>query len=114
MKEIFFFIFFIPIFLAADEQLCRRIDSIDYRSQQAMTIALIKLSDGSIWKWLPDAYSENLLRKWSQGDEIIIRVFNQPGFVLQNLSKPHYLPTVALTFNSYLLFPLCEMRSRHS
>ena len=105
MKWIFALIFFLPFFLSSDEAFSRKIDSIDYRSQQGKTIALIKLSDGSLWKWFPDTFSENMLRKWEQGDEIIIRILNQPGFLLQNLGKPHYNPSVALSFNSYPIFP---------
>lgn len=83
----------------------RYIDSITYHSQQGATIALIKLSDESVWKWSPDFYSENQLRRWQEGDEITILTDCHPGLRLQNRSHPHYLPHVALTFNSYLLFP---------
>lgn len=83
----------------------RKIESITYRSQQGATIALIQLTDGSIWKWSPDLYSENLLRRWAEGDEILIQAINHPGFSLKNLNKPHFNPIVALSFNSYLLYP---------
>lgn len=83
----------------------RTLESISYRSQAGNTIALIKLSDQSLWKWTPDAFSENLLRKWAPGDPIVIKTINHPGFVLENLACPHYTPIVSLTFNSYLLFP---------
>lgn len=86
----------------------RSIESIKYHSQQGSTIALINLSDGSTWKWLPDFYSENLIRTWREGDEVTISVGNQPGFLLKNLSKPLYEPTVALSFTSYTLFPSIE------
>ena len=93
----------------------RTLVSIDYRSQIGNTIALIALSDDSVWKWTPDTYSENLLRKWSQGDQIIISASNCPGYTLHNLSRPHYSPTVALSFNSYLLFPsITEIDTDHS
>lgn len=83
----------------------RKIESITYRSQQGATIALIQLTDGSIWKWSPDPYSENLLRRWEEGDEILIQSINHSGFGLKNLNKPHYSPIVSLSFNSYLLYP---------
>ncbi|NGX38835.1 MAG: hypothetical protein KR126chlam1_00150 [Chlamydiae bacterium] len=91
--------------LHANHTELRKLDSISYRSQIGSTIALIKLSDGSLWKWMPDPFSENLLRKWAPGDEIIIRTPNQPGYVLQNLSRPHYTPIVSLSFGSYPVFP---------
>lgn len=94
--------------LTAQVPLERTVQSIDYRSQSGATVVLITLSDGSIWKWLPDPYSENLLRKWTAGDPIIIQAVNHPGFFLQNLTKPLYIPPVALSFNSYLLFPSIE------
>lgn len=83
----------------------RKIESISYRSNQGATVVLIQLTDGSVWKWCPDLYSENLLRRWSEGDEILIQAINHPGFGLKNLNKPYYNPIVALTFNSYLLYP---------
>jgi len=100
--------------LKAEDAVIKKLDSITYRSQIGTTIALIKLSDDSVWKWIPDAYSENLLRKWSEGDEVIVSVVNHPGFILQNLSKPHYIPTVALSFNSYPLFPCIENFSENN
>jgi len=113
MKRILFFFIFITT-LQAQPIVKRTIESITYRSQVGSLVCSIKLSDGSTWKWIPDIYSENLLRKWSEEDEVIIRIHNNhPGFLLHNLSKPHYTPTVALNFNSYSLFPyitklLCE------
>ena len=92
-----------PLFTA--DSYIRKIESISYRSQNGNTIALIKLTDDSVWKWMPDSYSEHLLRTWEDGDEIVIKVINHPGFLLQNLAKPLYTPIVALTFNSYSLFP---------
>lgn len=86
-------------------QMSRTVESISYRSYQGATIALVTLTDQSTWKWIPDLYSENYLRKWKEGDEIIIRVTNHPGFALQNLNQPHYTPIVALSFHSYLLYP---------
>ena len=83
----------------------RTMESITYHSQSGQTIALIKLSDGSVWKWSPDFYSENLLRKWQDGDEILVQANCHPGLTLMNRQRPHYRPQVALTFNSYLLFP---------
>lgn len=83
----------------------RKIQSISYRSNYGATIALIQLSDGSIWEWCPDIYSVNLLRNWSPGDEILIQVTNHSGFAMKNLNNTHYIPKVALSFNSYPLFP---------
>lgn len=84
----------------------RKIVSISYRSNnQGDTVALIQLSDGSVWKWAPDFYSENLLRCWDKGDEVLIQAINHPGYGMKNLSKPHYNPIVTLTFNSYPLYP---------
>ncbi|MBS0629244.1 MAG: hypothetical protein JSS30_03350 [Verrucomicrobia bacterium] len=91
--------------LTAATPIERNLQSIDYRTQAGATIVLITLTDGSIWKWTPDHFSENLLRKWTEGDPIIIQAVNHPGFLLQNLSKPLYTPTVALSFNSYPLYP---------
>lgn len=105
---------FLTSFLSAQDPVTRTLDSIAYRSQLGSTVGLIKLSDGSIWKWSPDTYSENLLRKWAEGDEIVIRAINQPGFILQNLKKPHFSPTVALSFNSYPLFPYIEQFDEES
>lgn len=105
MKKILIALLLLTSLLSAQEPLERQLQSIDYRTQGGTTIVLITLSDGSIWKWTPDIYSENLLRKWAEGDPIIIQAVNHPGFILQNLSKPHYEPPVALSFNSYLLFP---------
>lgn len=105
MKKILITLLLLTSLLSADVPLERHLQSIDYRTQAGTTIVLITLSDGSIWKWTPDIYSENLLRKWTEGDPIIIQAVNHPGFILQNLSKPHYEPPVALSFNSYLLFP---------
>ena len=96
---------FLSSFLRAEIPIERTLEEIDYRSRSGETIALIKLSDGSIWKWTPDFYSENFLRKWTKGDPIIVQTVNHPGFILQNLSHPHYTPAVALSFQSYLLFP---------
>lgn len=56
----------------------RTIESISYRSNQGATIALIQLTDGSVWKWSPDLYSENLLRRWNEGDQILIQAINHP------------------------------------
>ena len=105
MKTLLAIFLFLTSILTAETNLTRKIESINYRSQVGSTIALITLTDGSVWKWTPDIFSENLLRKWTEGDEVTIRVINHPGYILQNLSKPHYTPTVALTFNSYQLFP---------
>jgi len=109
MKWIFSFLIFTAAFCHADIA-CkpRTIESITYHSQSGQTIALIKLSDGSVWKWSPDFYSENLLRKWQEGDEILIQANCNPGLTLFNLKRPHYSPQVALTFNSYLIFPSIE------
>jgi len=96
-------------FVFANSPERRTIESISYRSRSGATVALIELSDGSVWKWLPDDYSENLLRRWKEGDEIIIQALNHPGFALKNLAKNHYTPTVALTYNSYPLFPTVRM-----
>jgi len=108
MKWMLTTLLFFSTFLKADDSFLRTIDSITYRSQMGATVALIKLSDESIWKWMPDMYSENLLRTWSEGDEILIRACNHPGLSLQNLSRPHYCPLVALSFHSYPLFPTIE------
>ncbi|NGX37429.1 MAG: hypothetical protein K1000chlam2_00585 [Chlamydiae bacterium] len=105
MKMLALLLILLTSIVSAENKLARKIESISYRSQLGATVALITLTDGSVWKWTPDTYSENLLRKWTEGDEVTIRVIHHPGFVLQNLTKPHYTPTVALTFNSYLLFP---------
>lgn len=86
----------------------RTIDSISYKSQGGSTLVLIQLSDSSSWKWTPDAYSENLLRKWQKGDQIVIKTVNHPGFILQNLASPLYTPTVCLSYNSYNLYPYIE------
>lgn len=86
----------------------RSVESITYHSQSGQTIALIKLTDESVWKWSPDFYSENMLRKWQQGDEILVQANCKPGLLLKNLHHPHYIPQVALTFNSYLVFPSIE------
>lgn len=83
----------------------RKIDSIIYRSQGIDMIATIKLSDESMWTWVPDPCSVNLLRTWKAGDEIIIELGNHPGFILHNISKPRYQPIVSLCFQSYNLFP---------
>lgn len=84
----------------------RKIVSITYRSNaQGDTVGLLQLTDGSIWKWVPDAYSENLLRCWDKGDEVLIQAINHPGYGIKNLSKPHYSPVVTLSFNSYPLYP---------
>jgi hypothetical protein len=95
-------LFLLPILLIASE---RKLESISYRSQAGTTIALIELDDGSIWKWTPDSFSENLLRRWETGDRILIEAINHQGFGLHNLDRPHYIPTVSLNFNSYLLYP---------
>jgi hypothetical protein len=86
----------------------RLIESVTYHRQSGQTIAFIKLTDESIWKWSPDFYSENMLRKWQQGDEILIQANCKPGLLLKNLHQPHYIPQVALTFDSYLVFPSIE------
>lgn len=83
----------------------RYIESITYHSQHGDTLVLIELTDRSIWKWSPDFYSENLLRNWQKGDEVLIHATCQPGLLLQNRKHPHYMPRVALSFQSYLLFP---------
>lgn len=108
MKKLLILTLVLSLKLYSDDSLVRTIESISYRSQQGNTIALIELSDTSVWKWIPDTYSENLLRKWEHGDEVIVKTINHPGFILQNLSKPLYSPTVSLTFNSYLIFPSIE------
>lgn len=108
MKNWLLFFLFLTLQLQAEDPLYRTIESISYRSQQGNTIALIKLSDDSVWKWIPDTYSENLLRKWAYGDPVVIKTTNHPGFILHNLTHPVYSPTVSLTFNSYLLFPSLE------
>jgi len=97
------FIILTTTFFAAPLQ--RNIEDIAYRSHNGATICLIKLSDGSVWKWTPDAFSENFLRTWNNGDPILIEAVNQPGFILHNLAKPHYSPQVALTFSSYTVYP---------
>jgi len=83
----------------------REVESITYRSQSGATIALIHLTDGSVWKWIPDTYSENLLRCWRAGDPVIIQSINHQGLGLKNLYRPHYVPIVSLSFNSYPLYP---------
>lgn len=95
----------LPILLTAASPVERTLQSIDYRTSGGNTVVLITLSDGSIWKWIPDNFSENLLRKWAEGDPIIIQAVNHPGFLLQNLARPLFIPTVALSFNSYPLYP---------
>lgn len=86
----------------------RTIESISYHSQGGKTLVLINLSDNSVWKWSPDFYSENMLRKWQTGDEILIHANYKPGFILKNLQNSYYSPQVCLTFNSYLLYPFIE------
>lgn len=108
MKKILGLLILFTTLLKAEAPLERRLESVDYRTQGGNTVVLITLSDNSVWKWIPDHYSENLLRKWVKGDQIIIQAVNHPGFLLQNLSKPHFTPPVALSFNSYLLFPTIE------
>jgi len=103
MKKIL--ILFALALLTAACPIDRTLESIDYRTQAGNTIVLITLSDGSVWKWSPDHFSENLLRKWTAGDPIIVQAVNHPGFLLQNLTNPLYIPTVALSFNSYPLYP---------
>jgi len=105
MKTTFLLLCILSTSLFGSEEYERTLESITYRSQAGMMVALIKLSDDSVWKWAPDAYSENLLRKWAEGDRIVIRTANHPGFILQNLERPHYMPTVSSSFNSYPLFP---------
>jgi len=109
MKHLAFFLLSIfTMTLSADCEFERTVESISYNAQTGNTVGQIKLSDGSTWKWTPDAYSENLLRKWTEGDQIIIRMGNHPGFILQNLQRPHYMPVVSLNFDSYLIFPCIE------
>lgn len=108
MKRCLFLLLLATCSLFCNDSYIRKVDSITYRSQGGNTLALIKLSDETVWKWIPDVYSENLLRTWAEGDEILIKTINHPGFILQNLSKPLYSPTVSLTFNSYPLFPTIE------
>ncbi len=103
MKKILFLL--LTTLLTAAIPIERKLQSVDYRAQSGSTIVLITLNDGSIWKWTPDHFSENLLRKWTEGDPILIQAVNQPGFLLQNLAKPLYTPNVALSFNSYPLYP---------
>lgn len=105
MKWITLFFLFFALSLHASSISKRTIEKIDYRTQSGSTIVLIKLSDGSTWKWMPDKFSENFLRSWSSGDQVIIGVSNQPGFTLQNISNIRYIPTVVLTFNSYTIYP---------
>ncbi len=106
MKKLILLLFLLSVTtLQANDLLIRKIDNISYRSLNGATIGLIKLTDGSVWKWLPDMYSETLLRNWAEGDKIVIEVANCPGFILNNLSKPHFSPMVALSFNSYTIFP---------
>ena len=102
MKTLLTFLLFTQLLSA---NIVRKIESISYRSQVGNTIALIKLTDESVWKWVPDTYSENMLRNWKDGDEVYIHVGNHPGFALQNKTKPLYSPIVALSFNSYTLYP---------
>jgi len=104
MKKILSLLLLTTILTAAIP-LERKLQSVDYRTQSGATIVLITLNDGSIWKWIPDHFSENLLRKWTEGDPIVIQAVNHPGFLLQNLAKPLFTPTVALSFNSYPLYP---------
>lgn len=104
MKYLTLILFFSSVIFAND----REIESITYRSQAGATVALIQLNDGSVWKWSPDLYSENLLRRWEEGDKVLIQAINHPGFGLKNLSKPHYTPIVSLSFNSYPLYPTVE------
>ncbi|MDN3505754.1 MAG: hypothetical protein P0S96_00805 [Simkaniaceae bacterium] len=101
MKYLAFFLCVLSSLSAFD----REIESITYRSQAGATISLIQLNDGSVWKWSPDLYSENLLRRWEVGDRVLIQAINHPGFGLKNLDKPHYTPIVSLSFNSYPLYP---------
>ncbi len=100
--------------LTAAKPVEKKLDSISYRSQAGATVALITLSDESVWKWTPDIYSENLLRKWTKGDTIIIQVGNHPGFLLENPSTPHYTPLVALSFSSYPLYPTLKKYDKQS
>jgi len=104
MKYLILFILFSSLVFASE----REIETITYRSQAGTTIALIQLNDGSIWKWSPDLYSENFLRRWEEGDKVLVQAINHPGFGLKNLSKPHYTPIVSLSFNSYTLYPTVE------
>lgn len=104
LKLILALLLTIPFFGQED----RYIESITYRSNHGATLALIQLTDGSIWKWYPDQYTENLLRRWEEGDQVLINAVYHPGLSLKNLDKPHYTPIVALTFNSYLLYPTVE------
>jgi hypothetical protein len=102
-RSIILLLFF--VFVRGHCDTTRTLASISYRSLNGSTVALITLTDQSTWKWIPDLYSENLLRKWKEGDPIIVSVTNHPGFALQNTSQPHYMPIVALSFHSYLLYP---------
>lgn len=106
MKMFAFFLCTVSVSLFGHASYERTISSINYQASPTGTmVAQIKLSDGSLWKWSPDAYSENLLRKWAEGDQIIVRTANHPGFILHNVERPHYMPIVSLNFNSYALFP---------
>lgn len=104
MKYLLFVVFFVTTIFGFSNTI-RKIESINYRAQGGEIIASIKLSDGSIWIWTPDTFSSNLLRSWKEGDEVTISTSNHPGYVLYNLSKPRYQPTVSLSFQSYTLFP---------
>lgn len=86
----------------------RVLEKITYKEVSDGVRAEIRLSDGSVWKWTPLPYDENLLRKWMKGDEIFIKTLNHPGIALQNLKQPHYIPIVSISFDSYTMYPFIE------
>lgn len=111
MKRLFLFLFLFTSLLKADS-LVRTIKELRYEFDSAHSQVLISLSDGSVWHWYPELYTETLLSNWEKGDEVTIHASQHAGFVLHNLSKTHYTPRVALDYECCTLFPTIEKIER--
>ena len=86
--------------------MCKKVESINYQTDQCHLMAMINLSDGTSWRWAPDIYSETLIRDWKEGDEVVVQQIDHPGLALHNLARPRFSPIVALSADSLEILPV--------